>query len=840
MKAIEPCNTIPNAGDAEITTMVAVKLDNGSPKPIKTAIYEPIAGKGAGLQYIKEALEKADGVKPEFIADLRVNTLRKYDVLILSAINELSATDKADQAKGVNWEDSLLNFIDSGKGVILGHDCVGFRHVFAGNRIFPKVCVGSGRAEWWKELRTTDKTHPVMAGAPNIFEHSYYDHITITPGPNATVLAEDCDGNPVIIAGNLSRGRVVALGYPMGSCTKNIALQPKSSNAPLSDAEKVILCNSVRWCSEPARYDVPELLTKSVLFPELVRYNEEVSKATDLALRHFTPSGSYVAKAPPPSGNPYGGGMGYKRIISEGKADYIAGTKDELLNALSRAASGEIIYVKDTAEIDLTNWKEITIPVGVTLASGRGAVLSSGKISEGGLIRTQSHGVLFVMGGRNVRITGLRISGPAPDLWPKFTTSVGVKSFFPVEIDNCDIWGWVRAISVEGTDNPVSLIHNNLIHHCRDLSNMGYGVAVGNSGGTARIEENIFDYCRHPIAAGGKASYEASYNIIGKNVTSTSFDMHGNNDEETYFMLANWRFDENDGDVAYDFSEGSAHPSRMTNLKITGAKRVKNGKYGELFGLGLKFNGWSDYAECPADNFKLVCGSIEFWIKPDIRNGDRDVFYLHENADNFFLIRKNADDKMEVIIKDHGVVKLDAVSSKVLDSNYHYVVVRRSDLKMFIDGVNSELNGMGLTSSIWTNHMDKPKLWLGRGPKSCFSGVLDEVRIYSQALSESLVDQHFKYPDMAGGWIKIHHNVFYSDCRYFRCIIGIRGIPMEKSEIFANVFAGISQPEQTVSQFAPSKGRTRFWNRWENGCYDGIGIDVHDNEFGKASKAASQ
>ena len=71
-----------------------------------------------------------------------------------------------------------------------------------------------------------------------------------------------------------------------------------------------------------------------------------------------------------PTGEPIGGGHGYSRIITSG--NYTVGNRQELLDALKKAKSGQIVYVKPDAEIDLTGLVNIHIPDGLVLAGNRG------------------------------------------------------------------------------------------------------------------------------------------------------------------------------------------------------------------------------------------------------------------------------------------------------------------------------------------------------------------------------------------------------------------------------------------------------------------------------------
>ncbi|MDD2708866.1 MAG: family 10 glycosylhydrolase [Verrucomicrobiae bacterium] len=271
--------------DVEIKKMPkAVKMDDGSPFPVKVAIYEDEKNKDSGRKFIHDALLNEKGIKAQMIDTLADETLKKYDVLILSAIQALSEKDaRSDDLnrKGVDYAGSILHFVNSGKGVILGHDCVGYRHLFGATKLFPSICVGNGRIVGKEKLNIVGKSHPVTKDVPETFSHSYSDHLTLLPGVKATVLAKDKEDNPVIVAGELSRGRVVAIGYPMGIWTK-----PGESDgdysAPLPAEEKVVLVNAVRWAGGNPKYDVPQEETRCTLLAEAEQYARQMREA-DLA-----------------------------------------------------------------------------------------------------------------------------------------------------------------------------------------------------------------------------------------------------------------------------------------------------------------------------------------------------------------------------------------------------------------------------------------------------------------------------------------------------------------------------------------------------------------------------
>jgi len=250
---------------------------------------------------------------------------------------------------------------------------------------------------------------------------------------------------------------------------------------------------------------------------------------------------------PNPTGNPIGGGAGYSRIISEtdSRVNYVVSTKDQLFSALRHGTAGEIIFVKGDADIDLTGTYGTVIPGGVTLASDRGLNGSLGgrifryRTSPPSLENGYSKIPTILVGGDNVRITGLRFEGN-DTIQDELITAVGldVKSAITanehkgLEIDNCEFWGWSHtAVALDNSKNwspAYAYIHHNYIHHCQ-ARGYGYGVVI--SGGTALIEANIFDYTRHAIAASGYPGegYEARYNIHlghGTAIGGHHFDVH--------------------------------------------------------------------------------------------------------------------------------------------------------------------------------------------------------------------------------------------------------------------------------------------------------------------------
>jgi hypothetical protein len=234
-----------------------------------------------------------------------------------------------------------------------------------------------------------------------------------------------------------------------------------------------------------------------------------------------------------PTGNPIGGGPGYSNIVHNW--DFHVSNKSGLLHALTTASSGNIIYVADTAEIDLTG-EELLIPGGVTLASGRGRTIED-TISWGALLYTSDDADdklrLFTTAGTGIRITGLRIRGPYHYRAGRETFSISVSNqsygvfawHDSLEVDNCEFWGWGH--SALYYSNVAGHAHHNYIHEGQNYG-QGLGIMIGH-GGEAIVEANLFDYIRENIASVGdtNTSWEARYNIGLEHTAEHNFDRHG-------------------------------------------------------------------------------------------------------------------------------------------------------------------------------------------------------------------------------------------------------------------------------------------------------------------------
>ncbi len=255
-----------------------------------------------------------------------------------------------------------------------------------------------------------------------------------------------------------------------------------------------------------------------------------------------------------PTGNPIGGGPGYSDSVRHQEAHYVVATKAELINALNSANSGEVVYIADSVEIDMTGTVD-TVKAGVTLASGRGRTLSD-TISWGALLYNYnpeysgSYKMLLVED--NARITGIRFRGSYSTYdMPRDTSihfphtnkngnrEVAICSYRgdSVEIDNCEFLGWgYTPVLITGL--VTDTVWGCSIHHCHLYGGghvyMQYPFLVQLYGGDLLIEACYSDFSNglDRCAAENFHSHscEIRYCIQGKHSITHVCDGHGGAD----------------------------------------------------------------------------------------------------------------------------------------------------------------------------------------------------------------------------------------------------------------------------------------------------------------------
>ncbi len=226
-------------------------------------------------------------------------------------------------------------------------------------------------------------------------------------------------------------------------------------------------------------------------------------------------------------------------------------------------------------------------------------------------------------------------------------------------------------------------------------------------------------------------------------------------------LVAYWGFDENTGNTVYD-SSGNNNTGTVYGATWT------SGKYGSA----LSFDGASDgtnddYVSIPnADSINISVFTISLWVSfydvtrsqvlLDKRNGQWHrnyslAYYYQEHPptvpDGNYLVTSIGDGSYMPTDFSNG-----AYAPVVLNPNQFYYLAATYDqsvLRLYLDG--SEIASNDITMS---GIMGSGELLIGRHqPQYTYStyGIIDEVRIYDHALSQSeiLADMNAPIPEPA-------------------------------------------------------------------------------------------
>lgn len=206
-----------------------------------------------------------------------------------------------------------------------------------------------------------------------------------------------------------------------------------------------------------------------------------------------------------------------------------------------------------------------------------------------------------------------------------------------------------------------------------------------------------------------------------------------------------WRFDEGAGDVAEDSSEYG------NDGAVYGATWVE-GKYGK-HGEALSFDGADDYVDCGDDASLDITDEITVacWFKSDFSETHtfllsrigRDGWWLWGDNNGLIWLRIRDDDGNYCDL-------LSSAGATAADTWHHVAGVFSgpSDIqKIYVDGVEvatktPTVSSIGIDSRLRIGR----NLWWAIHSR----GVIDEVRIYNQALSAGEIESLFqKGPDYA-------------------------------------------------------------------------------------------
>ena len=195
---------------------------------LKVGIYR----RGLGGRGVHDALKARRDVQASLLKRVDTDSLLAYDVVFVGSC----ALDLPAQVK------ALRVFVGAGGGLVLNHSACGRGKP---QTLFPDVAKRVVDRREDTVLRPKPGAHPIAAGLPQEFEHAYYDHLHLEPGPQGTVAVVDREGSPVVVAGAAGPGRVVLNGSIPGYWY-DAATYHQGEKAP-EGGELQLVLNMVQW-----------------------------------------------------------------------------------------------------------------------------------------------------------------------------------------------------------------------------------------------------------------------------------------------------------------------------------------------------------------------------------------------------------------------------------------------------------------------------------------------------------------------------------------------------------------------------------------------------------------
>lgn len=215
---------------------VSEKARYGGPKFTSGGLPVGVIQGGYGSTSMLAVLQDKPGLDVQPVWLVNAEDLRDCKVLILPQPSQ-AETFSPDVAA------VLTAFVKDGGGLLSSHNSVGFKGLPV---ILPEVCA-RGVVNRRDGRFKASAEHPITKGLPlgKALQASYYDYITIEPGPAGTVVCRGfASAEPMVVCGAVGKGRYVACGLAPG-----IRPSDDTDCTPTPD-EALLLENAVRWAGE--------------------------------------------------------------------------------------------------------------------------------------------------------------------------------------------------------------------------------------------------------------------------------------------------------------------------------------------------------------------------------------------------------------------------------------------------------------------------------------------------------------------------------------------------------------------------------------------------------------
>ena len=216
-----------------LTVLLLAPSATAQERAVKVGIFKA----GLGGKSTLAALATVDGIEAARLDQLTVDQVLGYDVVFVGACS----LDQPEQVR------ALKVFVSCGGGLILNHSSCGRRRP---ETLFPAIAKRVIDRREDTVLVVRDAAHALAAGLPGEFEHAYHDHLFLEPGPDGHTVLADRAGAAVTVVGESGHGRVVFNGSIPGYWYD--AATYWQGERELSEGERVLVLNAVRWAGAPA------------------------------------------------------------------------------------------------------------------------------------------------------------------------------------------------------------------------------------------------------------------------------------------------------------------------------------------------------------------------------------------------------------------------------------------------------------------------------------------------------------------------------------------------------------------------------------------------------------
>ncbi len=210
---------------------------------------------------------------------------------------------------------------------------------------------------------------------------------------------------------------------------------------------------------------------------------------------------------------------------------------------------------------------------------------------------------------------------------------------------------------------------------------------------------------------------------------------------QTSGLVAAYRFGEGAGTATAD---ASANGNGGT--LVNGPAWIATGKYGGA----INFDGANDHVRV-ADSASLdrgATGTVEAWVKLDTLNRWQSVVAkgsANSDPGHNYAIQLNSSNRW-ICVLGNGTGRILLQSSSVAAANRYYHVACTWDgttARLYVDGVLGVSGGQAITPA-----GNAAPLYIGQfgGDVDRLDGVIDEVRVYSRALSQAEIQNDMSTP----------------------------------------------------------------------------------------------